>query len=100
MGYQNSTFPVAIYGAIDTCSRKMMWIKVWNSNSDPLLIAKFYVEHLHNSKLISHHIRIDKGTETGTLAAIHSYLHKHSFDDPTDTIYYGPSTSNQVSQGF
>ena len=41
MGYQNSTFPIAVYGCIDTCSRKLLWVKVWMSNSDPSLIGRF-----------------------------------------------------------
>ena len=28
MGYQNSTFPLAINGCIDTASRKLLWLKV------------------------------------------------------------------------
>ena len=28
MGYQNSTFPLAIYGCIDTASRKLLWIRI------------------------------------------------------------------------
>ena len=28
MGFQNNTFPMAIYGAIDTSSKKLLWIKV------------------------------------------------------------------------
>jgi len=35
MGYQNSTFPLAIYGCMDTASRKLLWLKVWITNSDP-----------------------------------------------------------------
>ena len=49
MGYQNYTFPLAIYGSLDTFSRKIIFLKVWMSNSDPLLIAKFYVEYLLES---------------------------------------------------
>jgi len=99
MGYQNSTYPIAVYGCIDTCSRKMLWIKIWSSNSDPLLIGKFYVEYLFNSKKIAHHLRIDKGTETGIMATIHCYLHKERFDeDAINTVHYGPSTSNQIER--
>ena len=29
IGYQNSTLPIAVYGCIDTCSQKMLWVKVW-----------------------------------------------------------------------
>ena len=32
MGYQNSTFPLAIYGCLDTASRKLLWLRVWTSN--------------------------------------------------------------------
>ena len=31
MDYQNSTFPIAAYGCIDMCSRKLLWVKVWMS---------------------------------------------------------------------
>ena len=43
-------------------------------------------------------IRIDKGTETGTLATLHAFLRRHHNDmDPMNTVIYGPSTDNQVS---
>ena len=44
MGFQNSTFPIAVYGCLDTCSRKVLWIKVWASNSHPKLIGRFYLD--------------------------------------------------------
>jgi len=34
MGFQNSTFPIAIYGCLDTFSSKIVFINVWTSNSD------------------------------------------------------------------
>ena len=33
MGFQNSTFPIAIYSCLDTASRKLVWIKMWYSKS-------------------------------------------------------------------
>ena len=39
MGYQRDTFPLAIYGCIDTASRKLLWIKVWTDNSNLLVVA-------------------------------------------------------------
>ena len=35
MGYQNSTYPLAIYGCIDTASRKLLWLRIWVTNSHP-----------------------------------------------------------------
>ena len=43
MGFQNSTFPIAIYRCLDTFSGKIVFLRVWTSNSDPFLIGKFYI---------------------------------------------------------
>ena len=98
MGYQNWTFPLAIYGCIDTASRKILWLKVWNTNAEPKLVGKWYLEYLMDSKMLPHYIRIDKGTETTTLTTIHAYLRSLQGDlvNATDSVIFGPSTSNQV----
>jgi hypothetical protein len=98
MGYQNSTYPLAIYGCIDTASRKILWLRIWVSNSDPLIVGLWYLEYLYETKTISSFIRMDKGTETGVLATMLAFLRHHHGDiDACDTVIYGPSTSNQVS---
>ena len=98
MGYQNSTFPLAIYGCIDTASRKILWLKIWVSNSNPQLVGRWYLEHLYESRVLSSYMRLDKGTETGTMATMHAYLHQFNaaITNPCDTVIYGPSTSNQI----
>ena len=100
MGYQNSTFPLAIYGCMDTASRKLLWLKVWTSNSDPQLIGRWYLEYLFESRVMASIIRLDKGTETGTIATMHAFLRRHHQDDinPMHSMIYGLSTSNQVSK--
>ena len=43
-------------------------------------------------------LRVDRGTETGVMATMHSFLRRHhGHMDPTDTVVYGPSTENQVT---
>jgi len=74
MGYQNDTFPIAIYGCIDTASRKIVWLKAWDSNSRPALPGRWYFDYLFESRILPNRIRMDKGTETGTLATIHAFL--------------------------
>lgn len=97
MGYQNSTFPLAIYGSIDTASRKILWLRIWDSNSDPKRIGRRYLEHLYQMKRIASMIRVDKGTETGIMTTMHLFLRQYHGDmDAFDTVLYGPSTSNQV----
>ena len=100
MGYQNSKFPIAVYGCLDTACRKLLWLRVWTSNSYPLIIGRWYIEHVLETKVMSAMMRLDRGTETGTMATIHAYLRsKHSDEiDPVDTNLHGPSTSNQLNQ--
>ena len=97
MGFQKDTFPIGVYGCIDTASRKLLWLRVWTGNSDPKLIGRFYLDYLYESRMIASKIRIDKGTETGKMATLHAFLRRHHGDmDPLDTVIYGPSTANQV----
>ena len=98
MGYQNSTFPLAVYGCMDTASRKLLWLRVWGSNSNPKIIGRWYLEYLYETRTISSMLRLDRGTETCTMATIHAFLRGNNgdMDDASDAILYGPSTSNQV----
>jgi len=98
MGFQNDTFPLAIYGSIDTASRKLLWLRVWTNNREPRLIGRWYLEYLYENKVIPSYLRMDRGTETGVMATMHAFLRQHHGDiDPTETVIYGPSTANQVS---
>ena len=74
MGYQNSTFLFAIYGCLDTLSTKIMFLNVWDGNSESMLIGNFYVRYLSKSKVLPIYLRIDKGTENDVMASIHAYL--------------------------
>ena len=97
MAYQNSTFPLAIYGCIDTASRKLLWLKVWVSNSDPRLIGKWYLEYLYETRVMATILRVDKGSETGIMATMHAFLRRNHGDmDLHNTVLYGASTSNRV----
>ena len=99
MGYQASVFPLAVYGCLDTASRKLLWLRVWVTNSDPDVIARWYLEYLLETGVMPSMMKLDKGTETVTMATAHAFLRRHHIADdmdPTDTVLYGPSTSKQV----
>ena len=96
MGYQNNTFPIAIYGIINSASRKILWIKVWVSNSNPSLPAKWYLQYLDTTKRIADYIRVGCGTEGDDLAIVHAFLRRQDFNHPENTVCFRPSTSNQV----
>ena len=101
MGFQNSSFPLAIYGCIDTCSRKIMFLKVWYSNSQPLDVGRWYFDYLYETNCLPRYLRVDKGTETGVMTPIHAMLCGMQGDVQTDEeafdrVLFGPSTSNKV----
>lgn len=45
-------------------------------------------------------IRVDRGTETGIMATIHSYLRElfGDVEDGTECVLYGPSTQNKIER--
>ena len=98
MGYQRFTFPLAVYGCLDTASRKLLWLRVWTDNCNPTIVAHCYFDYLYERRVIASMIRLDKGTETCDMATLHAFLRSNNGDgvDPIDTVIYGKSTSNQV----
>ena len=70
MGYQNSTFSLAVYGCIDTASRKLLFIRAWTSNNNPVYPERWYLDYLYEAKTFPDHIRIHKGSETTIMATI------------------------------
>ena len=47
MGFMRYTFPLAIYGWQDVFSGRLMFLKVWTSNSNPKLVGRWYLEYLY-----------------------------------------------------
>lgn len=51
--------------------------------------GKWYLKHLIETKIISTMLKVDKGTGTGTMATMHSFLRRHHGDmDPHGTVLY------------
>ena len=57
-GYQNSTFPLGVYGCIDTFSRKILFLFVCYSNSSPIIVGKKYMEYLYRTEVLPRFLRI------------------------------------------
>ena len=99
-GYQNWTFPLGLYGCINTFSRKMLFLYVCQSNSYPHVIARRYFDFLYDSRVLPKFLRIDKGSETGKMATLHAYLTSKLgiMEDPTDSVTYGPFNTNKTEK--
>ena len=65
------------------------------------LAAEKFLVYLYKARTIASKLKLDKGSETGVMALMHSFLRQHHGNmDPVKTVMYGPSTSNQVCALF
>ena len=69
-------FGFAVLGSIDGYSHKILWLEVCNSNNDPRIITKYYLDYVRQVGGTSRIIRADRGTENGNVAAIQRFFQK------------------------
>ena len=79
-----------IHGCVDGFSRKILWIKVSRTNSDPVVPACLYIETVKKIGFCPQYVQTDCGTEHGILAGIQC-----SFLMSQDAHRCGSSQSNQ-----
>ena len=93
-------FGLCVSGCIDGFSRKIIWLDVYKTNSDPKVIGGYYitaVQKLNGCPLI---MRTDPGTENACIRDFHKYLLRNR--DPEGNYVYlcGSSTANQRIEAF
>ena len=77
-----------------------MWVRVWTDNCNPVRIACWYFDYLSTSKTIPARIRIDKGSETGDMGAMHALLREShgDTDNLSECVIFGKSMANQIER--
>ena len=87
-------YGICISGCIDGFSRKMIWLNTHSTNSDPRLIAGYFIDSVmqHGRPL---KVRLDHGTENTHIAAMQSFMHGSENGISPDCVTLGPSTGNQ-----
>ena len=65
-----------------------------------MIIGKKYLDFLNDYNYMPRFLRIDRGTETGIMAAIHSYLIDivGDFNESSDSVIYGKSPTNKIER--
>ena len=79
-----------IHGCIDGFSRKILWLYVASSNSDPLIIGNFYLKCLETFHMAPTTLRMDKGRENIYCEDIQVFLTGNNA-----SYIYAASTRNQ-----
>ena len=62
-------FGFCIHGAIDGFSRRILWLEVASTNSDPKVIAQYYLDYVRQFGGTARIIHGDRGTENVSFAA-------------------------------
>ena len=90
-------FGLAIHGAIDGYSRKILWLEVGSSNNNPRIVASYFVHTIRQLQLIPRCIRVDRGSENVVIGGIQRFLRQsQTHQEENDMSFrYGPSTRNQ-----
>ncbi|CAG2202321.1 unnamed protein product [Mytilus edulis] len=97
-GYDKlKSFGIAIHGAIDGYSRRILWLKAGPSNNNPRYIAKFYINFVKESRRIPRVVRADAGTENVILRDLQIALRFNHGDAMAGLRSFstGRSTGNQ-----
>lgn len=102
-GFQKNTFPLCIYGAQDSWSGKMLFLRIWTSNNKPGIVARYYYEYLEESRVLPARIRVDRGTETDDMLMTHGLFHmvlnNETMANVRDhRVMHGTSTQNKIER--
>ncbi|PIK37152.1 hypothetical protein BSL78_26008 [Apostichopus japonicus] len=90
-------FGIAIHGAVDGFSRRLLWLKAGHSNNNPRLVAKYYIDFIRRSQGVPKIVRADRGTENTIVHRLQVALRWHHEDGRAkeNSFLYGRSTANQ-----
>lgn len=80
-------YGLCVHGCIDGFSRCILWLKVHHTNSDPRVIAKYFIEAVKENQGIPIKVRGDMGNENGHIAQMQTFL--------GGSFVYGTSQHNQ-----
>ena len=95
-------YGIAINGCIDGYSRKIIWLEANTTNSDPKVIANYFVTAVQRKGGCPRRIRADLGTENSHIEQIQIFLRRDHGDELAGdrSFLYGKSTHNQRIEWF
>ena len=81
-GYDKlKVFGFCIHGCIDGYSRRIMWLEVGPTNSNPAIICQYFLDCVKQVNCTPQIIRSDKGTENANIAAVQRFFRKAHQDE-------------------
>ena len=93
------SFGFSIHGCIDGFSRKLIWLKVGPSNTQPEIIANYYLNAIESIGLPKK-VTADDGTEHSLIEPIHITLRSLGGEDAFDSFNITTSPKNQRIEAY
>uniref|UniRef100_A0A8W8K035 Integrase core domain-containing protein n=1 Tax=Magallana gigas TaxID=29159 RepID=A0A8W8K035_MAGGI len=95
-------YGIAINGCIDGFSRNIMWLEASTTNSDPKVIAYYFIQAVRRKKGVPKRIRTDMGTENTHVEQMQVFLRRNHQDELSGqkSFLYGKSTHYQRIEWF
>lgn len=87
-------FGLCINGCIDGFSRRIIWLNIYHTSSNPRVIAGYYIEAVSELVGCPQLVRGDMGTENGHIARMQTLLVGE------ESFLYGASMHNQRIESF
>ena len=87
-------FGIAIHGAIERFSRRILWLKAGPSNNNPRIVTGYYVRYLMESGRIPRLVRCDGGSENTLIQVALRSNHPDNMSG-RKSFSVGRSTANQ-----
>lgn len=94
-------YGICISGCIDGFARFAIWLEAWKTNSDPRLIAGYFMNSVKVRKGCPRRLRADKGTENVRVKALQLFLRRdHDGNQVPGSYLEGSSNMNQRIERF
>ena len=95
-------FGICIHGCIDGFSRYVVWLRAWNTNNNPKVVARYYLDAVKNESGCPMKMRADRGTENQYVAQLQIFLRRNHADNfaEENSFLYGSSVNNQRIERF
>ena len=90
-------YGIAINGCIDGFSRRVLWVRAYFTNSNPRVIAGYFMETIESLGGCPALISADRGTENGVVEILQVFLRRNGNDEFAGdrSFRYGASHHNQ-----
>ncbi|XP_014678571.1 PREDICTED: uncharacterized protein LOC106818370 [Priapulus caudatus] len=67
----------AIHGCMDGYSRRILWLRVANTNNDPAVVASYFIDYVKKIQGVPRCVQMDAGTENVTIQDIQTAFNSH-----------------------